>query len=301
MIPALIITGFLGSGKTTLLNRLIRHNQGKRTVVLVNEFGSINIDSAILVDGDYEKVEVNRGSLFCVCVRKDLLQALGEIAEHLRPELLIIEATGLADTSEMESILALPQVRDRIRLKACVCLVDSVNFIKIRDNLRVPVTQVKSADLVLINKVDLVDANRLKETVESVRTLAGDSRILETVQAEFDLALLDGIVRRHSDSGRPPGEGRPDAFQTVTLEGEGSLSREAWERLKDSFGDPVHRVKGFITVDQKPVYIEATMGEWQVSPANRTESCVNRLVIIGRELDEAVIRKTFSAQLTESY
>lgn len=109
MIPTIILTGFLGVGKTTLLNRLIDHYRSRRTVLLLNEFGTIGIDGALLRQGNYTKVELNKGSLFCICVRTDFIMEVERIANEIRPDFLIVEATGLADTSEMEKMLALPK------------------------------------------------------------------------------------------------------------------------------------------------------------------------------------------------
>ena len=93
MIPTILLTGFLGSGKTTLLNRLIDHYKSKRTVLLINEFGKVGIDGELLVEGNYEKIELNKGSLFCICVRTDFIFEVETIATQIKPELLIIEAT----------------------------------------------------------------------------------------------------------------------------------------------------------------------------------------------------------------
>ena len=141
-IPTILITGFLGAGKTTLLNRLIEFYKSKRTVLLINEFGQIGIDGELLVEGNYEKVELNKGSLFCICVRTDFIDEVEKIATEIKPELLIIEATGLADTSEMEKMLALHNLKYYIELNACLCLVDCQNFLKIKDNLKAPASQI---------------------------------------------------------------------------------------------------------------------------------------------------------------
>jgi len=106
MIPTILLTGFLGAGKTTLLNRLIEHYKSKRTVLLINEFGKVGIDGEMLVEGNYEMIELNKGSLFCICVRTDFIFEVERIATQIKSELLIIEATGLADTSEMEKMLS---------------------------------------------------------------------------------------------------------------------------------------------------------------------------------------------------
>ncbi len=96
-IPTILLTGFLGAGKTTLLNRLITHCQSTRSVLLINEFGQVGIDGELLAAGNYEKVELNRGSLFCICVRTDFIAEVERIARGIRPELLIIEAARIRD------------------------------------------------------------------------------------------------------------------------------------------------------------------------------------------------------------
>ena len=103
-IPTIILTGFLGAGKTTLLNRLIDYYQSTRTVLLINEFGQVGIDGQLLAAGNYQKIELNKGSLFCICVRTDFIDEVERIATEMRPELLIIEATGLADLPTKQKV-----------------------------------------------------------------------------------------------------------------------------------------------------------------------------------------------------
>ncbi|MGQ9560107.1 MAG: GTP-binding protein [Candidatus Oleimicrobiaceae bacterium] len=136
VIPTILLTGFLGAGKTTLLNRLIEHYRSRRMALLINEFGQVGIDGHLLRPGNYHKVELNRGSLFCVCVRTDFIAAVDYIGRKLKPELLLTEATGIADTAEMEKMLALPVLRAHVQLLACICLVDCQSFLKVKDVLR---------------------------------------------------------------------------------------------------------------------------------------------------------------------
>jgi G3E family GTPase len=293
MIPTILLTGFLGAGKTTLLNRLIEHYQSKRTVLLINEFGKVGIDGELLVDGNYDKIELNKGSLFCICVRTDFIFEVEKIATQIKPELLIIEATGLADTSEMEKMLALPNLKNHIQLRACICLIDCQNFLKIKDILRSPVTQIQSADLVLLNKIDLVTESQIEQVASAVKSIAPDVPILQTQFAEFSLSELEKISHPAIDAEGDLGEGRPDPVASITLEAEGNFTHDSWDQFRKYLGSNLMRMKGFISIDQKTFYVDATMDQFQLIANPKKYRPKNRLVIIGRRLDEDQIQANF--------
>lgn len=293
MIPTILITGFLGAGKTTLLNRLIEYYRDRWTVLLINEFGKVGIDGELLLDGDYEKVELNKGSLFCICVRTDFIAEVERIARQLKPDLLIIEATGLADTSEMENMLALPHLKNHIQLKACLCLVDSQNFLKIKDNLRAPVSQIRSADLVIVNKIDLVPEEQVAAIIRAVKDITDAIPIITTSFADFPLEKLDELAHPQAPTTAEPGEGRPDPLASITLEGRGNFTKESWTRFTSSFTENLYRLKGFVFVDGQSYYVDATTDRWTMMPATTQPPATNRLVLIGRKLDEQHIEERF--------
>ncbi len=292
-IPTILLTGFLGSGKTTLLNRLIQFYQSRRTVLLINEFGQIGIDGELLIQGNYEKIELNKGSLFCICVRTDFIDEVRKIAREIRPDLLIIEATGLADTSEMEKMLALPDLKASIHLQACICLVDCQTFLKIKDNLRAPATQIQSADLVLVNKIDLVPPDQVAKIVKAVREFSADVPIQQTQFAVFDLKILSKIDHpRLSETGEP-GDGRPDLVVSVTLVGDGSFSISSWNDFLTQVRPDLLRLKGFMTLQGKPHHLDMTMESYLLESTSQIVSNQNRLVLIGQDLDEDEINRQF--------
>ena len=293
VVPTILLTGFLGAGKTTLLNRLIEHYRSKRTVLLINEFGQVGIDGELLVEGNYQKIELNKGSLFCICVRTDFIDEVEKIAKEIQPELLIIEATGLADTSEMEKMLALPNLKDAIHLQACLCLVDCQNFHKIKEFLNAPVSQVRSADLVLLNKIDLVSEGRVKEVVEAVREISPTVPVLQTTYAEFPLEKLGEV--RHPDilSQELPGDGRPDPVISVTLEGEGSFTQQSWEQFTALVRPFMMRLKGFVSLDGHAYHIDATADSWTMNPTDARETNCNQFVVIGQNFRETQVKEEF--------
>jgi len=296
-IPTILLTGFLGAGKTTLLNRLIEFYTSRRTVLLINEFGKTGIDGQMLAEGNYEKIELNKGSLFCICVRTDFIDEVAKIARDIQPELLIIEATGLADTSEMEKMLALPNLIDKIHLQACVCLVDAQNFHKIKDTLRAPVSQVKSADLVLVNKTDLVSPDRLQATIGAVKAISPEAQVIPTRFADFSLDTLTDINRPQAAVSGMPGEGRPDLVLSVTLQAEGSFTEARWDAFKAMLPADTLRAKGFITIDNALFHLDATAEQWTLAPTNRLPVGTNRLVIIAPNLDEYELSVHFQRAL----
>ena len=297
MIPTIILTGFLGAGKTTLLNRLIDYYQSQRAVLLINEFGQVGIDGELLKAGNYEKIELNKGSLFCICVRSDFITEVEKIATEIEPDLLIIEATGLADTSEMERMLALPNLRQHIRLKACIAVVDPLNFIKISTYLKAPVSQVQHADLVIINKTDLVGDQDIAATEKAIRNIVPDIPVFKTTYADIPAAELDKINRTPIPESDNVGEGRPDPVISLTLEGKGSLSAVDWKKLSKKLQQGSLRVKGFITIEDQVYQIDATAEQWREIRSLRPDHH-NRLVVIGQKVPQQEIKELFYSALS---
>lgn len=286
LIPTILLTGFLAAGKTTLLNRLIEHYRSQRTVLLVNEFGQVGIDGALLIKGNYELVELNKGSLFCICVRTDFIDEIERIAADLLPDLLLIEATGLADTSEMEKMLALPNLIHRIDVQACVALVDATNFYKIVKFLQAPISQVLNADLILLNKTDIASAEALAATRQALTDLAPRALLLETQHAVFPLDILHTIRRPRPTPVGELGDGRPDPVQSITLQGDGSFSRAAWQAFREKIQTSQLRAKGFITIDKQCFYIDAGIDTWKETRLPSGQVGKNQLVVIGLDLPE---------------
>lgn len=297
MIPTILLTGFLGAGKTTLLNRLIEYYKSKHTVLLINEFGKVGIDGELLIEGNYEKIELNKGSLFCICVRTDFISEVEKIALEIKPELLIIEATGLANTSDMEKMLALPNLINYIRLQVCICLVDCLNFPKIKDILEAPITQIHSADLVLLNKIDLVSEQQLNRVINAVKEISENIQIIPTSFADFPLDILNKVQHAKAFLPAEPGEGRTDPVHSITLERMGSFTQQSWQEFKSSVESNLMRLKGFIFLDGHSYYVDATMDQWHLDRRDIREDRRNRLVIIGKNLDQEQIADNFSKMI----
>lgn len=156
-VDVYILTGYLGAGKTTLLNRLLSLPgfTGLNTAIIVNEFGPAGIDGALIDSRGRRKIEINRGSIFCACVKGEFIRTLEEIALAGQHQAVLIEATGLADPCDVDDFIRLSRTGDKLVLRGVMCLIDAENFTRTAPYMRTAVRQAEYADALIINKADL--------------------------------------------------------------------------------------------------------------------------------------------------
>jgi len=192
-IPVTVLTGFLGSGKTTLLNRILTEKHGQRIAVIENEFGEIGVDQDLVINADEEIFEMNNGCICCT-VRGDLIRILGNLAKRRdRFDRIVLETTGLADPGPVaQTFYVDDEVRERFFIDGIVTLVDARHVEQHLDEGEEAVAQIAFADLLVLNKVDLVspaDITRLSARLNGINSLA---RILPVYMADAPVAeVLD--------------------------------------------------------------------------------------------------------------
>lgn len=194
-VPLTILTGFLGAGKTTLLNRILHADHGLKVAVMVNDFGSINIDTQLVVGVEGEAVSLANGCICCT-IRGDLLaSALQLLARPEPPEYLIIEASGVSDPFAVAETFELPELRPYFQLDGVITVVDAEYVRQQQHYEDLIIDQVSAADIVVLSKVDLVDEAQRAEVEAWVRRIVPRARILPAVQGEVPFNLLLGIGR----------------------------------------------------------------------------------------------------------
>jgi G3E family GTPase len=195
-IPVTVLTGYLGAGKTTLLNHLLRQKHGYKCAIVINEFGAINIDNQLVVGADEEILELNNGCL-CCRVRGDLIKSLNDLfLKRKRFDYVLIETTGLADPSPIAHTFMASELRENLRLDGFVTVVDARHFEKELEQGPEPRAQIAFADVILLNKTDLVSAEEADRIQARIRGMNALARIHRTLKSQIEIGKLLNIKAR---------------------------------------------------------------------------------------------------------
>lgn len=197
-IPVTIIGGFLGAGKTTLLNHILSENHGLRAAVLVNDFGVINIDAKLIVGVEDETINLANG---CICcnIRDDLVGAcLGLLQRPDPPEYLIIETSGVSNPLQIANTFLLPELQSTLALDSILCVVDCEQILSLpADSEDLARIQIASADILILNKTDLVDSDTLEKVKSEICKISPESQVIESKYGNVPITLIFG-----ADSGK---------------------------------------------------------------------------------------------------
>jgi len=290
-----VIGGFLGAGKTTLLNRLLRDAGDRRLAVLVNDFGEINIDAELVRSREGEMVSLTNG---CICcgIGGDFIAALAGLRDLPQPpEHVVVEASGVADPGALAVYGDLPGFRQDAAL--VVADAETVRE-RARDDLtgRQILGQLRAADLLVLNKTDLVDADALAETRAWLRKIAGPSTAI--VEASFGEVPVDVLLgagsapsaparNNHPHDSHEPHEHDHADFETWSFTGETPISGTGLGDALKALPDGIVRAKGLLHLqeDRASRYVVQLVGRrWSIKadrPWRAGERRDSRLVVIG--------------------
>lgn len=332
-VPVTILTGYLGAGKTTLLNRILSEDHGRKFAVIVNEFGEIGIDNDLVIDTDEEIFEMNNGCLCCT-VRGDLIRIVNGLMKRAgRFDAILIETTGLADPGPVAQTFFMDEdVREKTRLDSVVTVTDAKHLLARLADAPEAKEQIAFADVILVNKTDLLSEDEISEVEARIRAINPYARLHRTVQSAIAIADvldrgafdLDRILtlepdflesdhdhHGHDHHGHDHAHHHHKHYHDEEM---GSLSFRtdqdlnpqvffAWiGRVVDTMGQDILRTKGILSFKDDPeryvlqgvhMMIE---GDSQ-RPWRDDEKRESRLVFIGRNLPKDTLEAGFKACL----
>jgi G3E family GTPase len=293
------ICGFLGSGKTTLLRRILTERAGaEKLAVIVNEFGEVGVDGAILSGQSIDMIELTAGCLCCT-LKGSLISALEELRDDKRVERVVIESTGVAQPGEMLEVLAEPSLARGITVGPMVTVVDAARFGAFRKVLGgFYVAQVQRADVVLLNKTDLVTPERLEQVRGEIATLNPRATVMTTERCEVELSMvLD----------QSPGAGEPSALEQGLASPAPSASFVSFvvpagfdadeARVRTFFGAlpaDIVRAKGFMTIAGQPRTVQFAAGQLEITAAANPRN-LSMVFISSGEPDRATVEAGLKA------
>ncbi len=303
-LPVTIVTGFLGSGKTTLLNHILTGEHGLKIGVLINELGEIDIDSQLLESIEEEMVQLSNGCICCT-INEDLVAAVFKmLTSEEKIDYLIIETSGVADPVPIVETLANSELQGLTRLDAVVGVVDALNFSTEYYASTAAQHQIKHSDVLLLNKTDLVDRQRLTTVQTELAAWRTAALVLETQRCQVPLSLLLDVqlakVAKGADHPANHHEHHHlavDQWMSIAWEFDRPLQIAKFREFILGLPDNIFRSKGilwFAENEHRHVFqlcgkrYDISSDRWRGAPKNQ-------IVFIGKGLDETALEQGLKA------
>ena len=287
-LPLTIISGYLGAGKTTLVNHLLRNANGRRLMVLVNDFGELPIDADLIESEEGDTLNLSNGCA-CCSMGGDLFNALVDALDRTpRPDHLLIEASGVADPARIANIA---RAEPDLSLDAIISLADAETILHMINDKQVGETvhhQLVTSDLILLNKLDLVDESDRMKLVEQMEKIAPNAKIIETEfsQIPIDMAVgMDTPDKSRSEEQISTGSHHGPYVKWSKIF-QNRLSKVSLEKAIDQLGNNILRLKGivFFTDSDVPHIVQCVGSRCTITPIQQPDMSNephSRLVAIG--------------------
>ncbi|MBS3133627.1 GTP-binding protein [Candidatus Woesearchaeota archaeon] len=273
--PLVIITGYLGAGKTTLLHHILKDSK-KKIAIIMNEFGEISIDSKIIKGKNVNMTELMNG---CVCcsLTGEFEDAIKEIINKVKPELIIVETTGIAEPDAL--IVDIEKNLKFISLDSVIAIADADGLVKFPQIGRTTKIQIEMADIILINKIDLVNDRQLKELESKLKTINKSAVVIRVQNCGINLNLLFGIHEKHwikLDKNHGHSEIESFVFDKNII-----FDRKKFEDIITTLPKEIYRSKGFVNLKDGTYLLNYVASRFVIEKVDKEKT---QLVFIGESI-----------------
>lgn len=309
-IPVFVLSGFLGSGKTTLLTKILEYflQQNKRPAVIMNEIGDVNLDG-MLVDDDVPMAEMLNGCICCT-IREDLSKSLLSIVRKEKPDVIIIESTGIANPLELIEGITNTSLIVGIDLQLVVTVVSAPHFLDASrgtkgKTARLMEEQIRCADLILLNKIDLIEEKDFDEIKNCLRELNPKARVEETMRCNIEInSLIQMTSKTNTQTPTPEQEMKMNKkFHVLSKHGqhhthnhvmvythyfEHPIDHQKFEKLFGQLPKEVYRAKGILqfTKSEDLFLFQYAYREMEIVKLDTQQDVQNVAVFIGEHFDK---------------
>jgi G3E family GTPase len=256
--PVTLITGPLGSGKTTLLRHILEM-VARKIAILMNEFGDIAIDSQI-IEGKNIRIADLGGGCVCCSLLGEFEAAVTEVIDTVHPDLIIVETTGVAEPDAL--MFDIQENLPQVRLDGVVTVADADAMVRYPHLGQTGRVQIEAADIIVLNKVDLVAAEQVAEVTARLRQLNEDAPILPTQRCQVDPDVLFGLAQAHEVS--PPQHRHQLDIDSFSYASAATLERNCFEALVEGLSPTVARAKGFVRFAEGTYLFNYVAGRWDL-------------------------------------
>jgi G3E family GTPase len=292
-IPFYLVTGFLGSGKTTLLKRYLEtFSETRKIAIIQNEYAEVNIDASELkkTGRSFEILEMNNGSVFCVCLLGDFVRSLNEFILEHRPDVVILEASGLSDPISISQMLSAPALKNLVWLAHTYTIVDVLNFDKTLQRVRRNLHQIQVADTLVINKCDLA-TDHIDEIISRIKSINPFADVVKTAYCD--------ITFNEAFKFRPPlylnveqkDEERPE-IDSVVIKTTKIISLANLHLFLQKWINKTYRMKGYVITEEGGLTLQSSFEQFQLLDINGYKD-PTQMVILGPNLDNRLLQKEF--------
>lgn len=288
-----LLTGFLGAGKTTFLTKVLKDLSEEKVGVIMNEFGKIGIDGQIIKKEGMELIEINKGSIFCSCLKLSFAQAMIEMSNQSL-KYLFVESSGLADPSNIGDVLrGVEAVKGSVyEYKGAICLVDALHFLDQIEDLETVERQLKHCHLVVINKTDLVNEKTLSDIKNRIREINSKVEIEECTFGELSYDFLAQDLMKNQWMEDEETTNTPESKpKSLNLTFNGQITKEELTEFLNSVSENSYRIKGFFKLQDgwNQVDVVNRKIDYKLSPQEEAESQLVFISKIGPNIIKPII------------